>query len=219
MAIRPAVEGLLKHQLMLKQAAIESSVMTFWTYRNEYPVPLARVDSERAGIEAWLTGNWRQITGAQVVAQRIKTWDFGVAPPAKYSDKLVWPEIPGTFGSQSHWQMCAVVALRSEPVGSVIRNRLNGRLYHPVSSSHLNLTASANVSDPTAIAAAYNNLIGRLNPLAAGDRGTMVVPSFFHAGAVRAVPVLITVNHAICRPLVGTQRRRLPKATAYARGA
>ena len=217
---RPAVEGLLKHQLMYGVFSPVEYCMTIWTFKPAYPVAGARVAYEQGAIIAWLTSHWRAVTYNQVNANEVRTWDFGTTPPTKYPTAVVFPavfgQLPLTGGSASPRAVQAVVALRTQPIGSAIRNRLNGRIFHTglqsTTPDALNVPGSGNVQD------AYTNLLGRLNTVAHADSGNWSVPSFFEGGAMRVVPVITPINHVVVRTQPGIQRRRAKHAAAYPRG-
>lgn len=217
MATRPALQGLLKHQLMFSQGALETGCTTIWTYKNEYPVPAQRITDEQGAISAWVTSHWRGITGTGTAANRIKTWDFGVTPPLKQNDLLLSPQVAGTGGTSPFYACSAVVALRTQPVGSAVRNRNNGRIYHPISSGQV--TFPEGTVTTAGVITAYHNLRDRLDPAADADVGDWVVVSFFNGGAVRPVPLTFGVDHCLVRSRIGFQLSRIEDQPAFAIGA
>lgn len=224
MARLPAVPGLLKHQLYMNDVFIgarERVVQTFWTWRNDAPIPQARCDHENAQIRAWAQSSaWRLRTRTGVAAQRIKTWDFSVSPPTRRVNTLIFPEVVGEGPSGWPPQTTAVIALRTQPIGSVTRNRLNGRTHHPypelggASAGQWTSVGRAN------FVALYNNLLVTIDPTAHANSGDWVVPCWFEAGVLRVGgPLLPPVDHILCRALPGVNRRRAYHPGPYARGA
>lgn len=219
MATRPAVAGLVKHQLMISQGALETGVTTIWTWKNADPPAEARITAERAQIVAWVSSHWKTGVGTGVSADRLKTWNFGVSPPAKYSDQLIFPRVFGTNGNTVMYGFSAVVALRSQAVGSAIRNRLNGRIYHPPGANSCTFPEGViNGSGQVLIRDIYNNLRDRLDPGTVADVGDWVVPSFWSGGALRPVPVMIAVDHCLVGTQPGFQESRMGNQPAYTRG-
>lgn len=225
MARLPAVAGLLKHQLYYSNPQTghpQGVVQTFWTWKNHDPVPQSRIDAEVATIIAWVNeSGWRNSTWTATAATAVKTWDFGTTPPVRKAYQLVWPNSPGAIGSASNvYQLTVVIALRTQPVGSAVRNRLNGRTHHPYPGQAVSTGGVWSSGFSATVLAAYNSIRTRLNPAFNALHGTWVVPCWFEGGALRAGgPLLPAVNHVLVRPQPGIQRRRAEHPGPYARGA
>ena len=220
MPVRAALPGLLKHQIMLTvNNEHESAVMTLWTYRAVHPIPTGRLAYERTQIEDWVHNWWAHIVVPQVVATGVKTWDFGTTPPTKLGR---WHFSPPRPGDNAATRTCpfstqAVMALRTQPVGSNFRDRFNGRI------NHVGIAATTGDSLSALLRADlvtfYTNLLDRLKLSANVETGAWSVVSFFDQGAPRVVPLVRTVDHILCRTQAGTQRRRMRKVGPYAVGA
>lgn len=221
MPLRPAAPGVFKHQLYMTSFGQPSGwVTTLWTYHATRGGQ-ARADAERAQIAAFLNAEWKPRTSSQITAERIATWDFGLSPPSKFVGGLLFPAPVGTAGASTPLLQlaCGVIALRSQPVGSAIRNRLNGRIFHPsINTSVMTGNYQLTTGEQTALKNAYEALKTRLQPTNP-DCGQWSIISFFAGGAVRPEPLVIPVDHILVRQRLGTQRRRILREGPYARGA
>lgn len=224
MPTKPAVVGLLKWQLYYRDpltGAEAAAVQTFWTWRNQDPIPAARVTSERDAIVAWCqqTG-WRNVTRANMWCTWLKAWDFSTAPePTKVMNHRIWPVVAASGNNIAPVQISAVIALRTQPVGSAVRNRLNGRTHHPYPVAP-NGQGVWDSSQSGAFVGLYTDLRTRLRETAQADRGRWVVPCWREGGLPRpGGPLLPEVDHVLCRAYPGTVRRRLFHPGPYARGA
>lgn len=219
MGLRAAVAGLLKHQVYIEHGVGGVGVITLWTFKAG-AVTEARRTQEQGAIRTWLGASWAPITNTQWKATAIKTWDFTTNPPTKLTSELIVPNINGTeaSGISVPPSVVAVVALRTQPLNSSVRNRNNGRLAHRGVST---VSATGAITNPTvaAIDAAYEALLTALKTATQADRGNWSVVSFRSAGAWRVVPVVTAINHTIVRTQPGTQRRSWVHAGPYARGA
>lgn len=224
MATLPPVDGLLKHQLYFRDPATgreQNIVMTLWTWKNEDPVAGARVTYEQGAIKTWSqTAGFRATIPDETWSTWIKSWDMGQTPPSRFAPFRVWPVSAGTHNGQWAYQLSCVVALRTQPTGSAIRNRQNGRLHHPFPNMIELANGLWNSSIRTALTTQYHALRDVLKPAADANSGTWVVPSFFEGGVLRpGGPLLPVVNHVIVRPEAGVVRSRLYHPGPYARGA
>lgn len=225
----PAVDGLLKWQLYFNDppgGQYTGVVMTLWTWRNEDPVPPERVAYERDAIVAWSQSvSVRNKLPSSVASTQIKAWDMGTAPPTRVESLKILPTVGGT--SDGGWapQLGVVIALRTQPVGSTVRNRLNGRVFHPFppvgsTSNGLNSSGQWSSTFRGEIEAAYHALRDVLEPAADPDAGQWVVPCFWEDGALRVGgPLLPAVDHVIARSYPGVRRSRMEHNGPYAVGA
>lgn len=223
MATRPAVAGLLKHQLYFRDPHTgreQNIVMTFWTWKNEDPVAGARVTYEQGAIKAWAqTSTFRAWLADDTWATWIKSWDFGQTPPSRFAPFRIWPVSAGQSSDNWAANLSVVIALRTQAVGSDVRNRQNGRLHHPLglTSNLTNGLWSSGIRN--GLQTAYHALRDVLKPAANANSGTWVVPCFFLDGAPRpGGPLLPAVNHVIARPEPGVTRSRLYHPGPYSRG-
>lgn len=219
----PVADGVLKHQLYFTQPGgarmVNPAVMTVWSWKaGGSPVAGARVTAEQDALEAWVRGAaFRSVMTINTTITDIRTWDYGLDPAPRTARFL----FPYTFGSEagniqltnlaSGW----IAALRSQPVGSPIRDRLNGRITHPyagVSLTNGQVWPTANQVQ-TAYAALRNTVLD-----GTGDKGRLCVVSFYEGGAVRVVPQVVLVDHVIAQRM-GTQRRRNARPGPYAYGS
>lgn len=224
MATLPPVSGLLKHQLYFRDPQTDREqniVMTFWTWRNENPVPQIRVDYEAGAIKTWSQATaFRNRLVNDTWSTWVKTWDMGQTPPSRYAPLRIWPVVAGLNTDRWTPTVSSIVALRTQAVGSSTRNRQNGRIHHPFPPIGDIVDGIWGSTHRTDMQTAYHALRDVLKPAASANSGTWVVPSFFEGGALRVGgPLLPAVNHVICRPQPGTQRRRQARPGPYARGA
>lgn len=224
MATLPPVAGLLKHQIYFvdnSQDENHPAVMTLWTWKNENPVAPARVTYELGVLDAWLkSATFRAKLGTNVFAQWIRSWDMGQTPPTRVGNLLVWPVGLGTGGNQWVSQVTAVIALRTQAVGSSTRNRLNGRLHHPYPPVGEMTGTFWSSSFMTSLVTVYNVVLNGLSPATNAVSGDWVVPCHYENGALRVGgPLLPPVNHVLVRQRPGTVRSRAPRLGPYARGA
>lgn len=221
----PVANGVLKHQLYHQAGTGDGTqsnpaVLSLWTYKaSGSPVGATRIAAEQAAILAWVNANAKPTLPTTWQFVDLRTWDYGLDPAPKTRTRI-FPPIQGTLSAASNQTSLPggnsssyIVALRTQPVGSVIRDRLNGRVAWPL------LRQIFGSPDPSlaTVAAAFTNLLtARLN--GAGDVGTWSVVSFREGNLIRLVPLVVPVNHVLVQR-VGTQRRRNPKPGPYARGA
>lgn len=224
MAVLPAVPGLMKHQLYWRDPGTgreQVHVQTFWTWRNEDPIPPERHTYESGAIKSWVqSAGVRGLVPAGAWGSWVKSWDMGQTPPARFTPLRIWPITDGLTPGLYSFQLSVVVALRTQAVGSAIRNRLNGRLHHPFPQADKLAGGMWIGSFRATVEGVYHGLRDVLKPAASADSGTWVVPCFFEAGALRVGgPLLPAVNHVIARQAPGVVRSRLPRPGPYARGA
>lgn len=221
MPLRPAVQGLVKHQIYVSRAKSEADQMTLWTFKAGYPVADARIAYETGALDTWLRTYWQTRTVAAAYVDRIKTWDMGVAPPHKVHVSTIVPAIHGGLGNAPAPQaLQAVVALRTQPQGSNVRDRNNGRLAHGhIPLVDVNGDLYVNSNGQYHLDFVYERLRVALSPASSADSGMLSVVSWRHGHGWRAVPLVTPVDHIIPRAQLGVQRRRTPKVGPYARGA
>lgn len=213
------MQGLLKHQVYFTRNTPLDVVMTLWTWAAD-PVTAARVAYEYGAIEAWLGTTWRGTAQSNYKAERITSWDFGATPPARQPPGAPFAPKVGTLnqGTTPFW-MGPVVALRTQPVGSLIRNRENGRLYHTGPMTNQSTSAGTIVAaDVTALKAAYGALRDVLDPVADPLSGTWSVAMFRHPTHL-PLPKVLPIDHVLVAPRLSVMRSRAPKQGAYAIGA
>lgn len=222
----PVADGVLKHQLYtawvgneanLKPVSFNEAVFTFWTWKGTSPVSGTRIAAEQTAILAWLASHAKQQWAPRMQATNLRTWDYGLDPAPRTATRI-FPTVVGTLGVTAEvadWGAAAwswIGALRSEPVGSATRNRLNGRIFWPLAGF------SGTAGAPTAanVATALNALrTGRLN--GTGDVGTWSIVSYYTGGAPRVTPLVLPVDHVVVQRQ-GYQQRRNRRYGPYARG-
>lgn len=224
MPTKPAVEGLLKHQLYIRDPYTgreQSVVLTFWTWKNEDPVAPARITYEQGALKAWARSATFQARFAPgIYATWLKSWDMGQTPPQRAAPVRIWPIADGTNSPSWSAQLCGIIALRTQAVGSEERNRQNGRLFHPflhVGSMASGLMSTAVQTDLTTL---YNQVLAVLKPAADPVSGTWVVPSWREGNAPRVGgPLLPAVNHILVRRMPGVRRSHVDNQPPYAVGS
>jgi len=219
--VLPVADGVLKHQLYVRldEAMVvygrpvrqNDAVFTFWTHKagGGSPVSGARITAEQDGIAAWCAlASVRLIFADTDLLYEVRTWDYGL-DPAPRTVRLLGTGIAGSGTAEvGHPYVNRVVAMRSEAVGSVVRNRLNGRLYHPLTHA----TAAAVKTEYDRLKNTY------LNPAGDAARGNWVLVSWRAGGAIRTPPLVVGIDHLIV-DRIGVQRRRNVHYPPYRRGA
>lgn len=226
MATLPAVPGLLKHHVYHpdpRTGAKSALVTTFWTWRNDgFPATPARITAEKAYLDSWVKGaTYRTvIPGNFVTADWIKTWDMGTVPPVRATPLRVWPTVLGNNGNgPAPPQLAVLVALRTQPVGSAIVNRLNGRIYHSRPPNFFNGMNWDTAGVRTPVLNAYNQVLAQFKP-ANANMGQWVVPCFWEGGVLRpGGPLLPAVDHLIVQGEPVVRRTRQRHYGSYGRGA
>lgn len=223
----PVVPGVVKHQLYtayvgneaaLKSPTYNEAVFTFWTSGGVSPVAQARIDAEQTAIRDWVQATARAQWSPRMQATGIRSWDYGL-DPAPRTVFRIWPTIVGTLvvaTEVADWGAAAqswIGAIRTQAVGSVVRNRQNGRLFWPMAGYNGTVLAPSAAN----VAAALNTLrTARLN--GTGLVGTWSVVSFYAGGVPRVAPLVLPVDHVIVQRL-GYQQRRNRRYGPYPRGA
>lgn len=218
---RAAAAGVAKHEIIMEHTPTgQIGVLTIWTYKNA-TVNDARLAADRAEIEAWLSAGtgWRTVTPSTWRSTLIKSWDFSVSPPRKILD-AVYVQAGTHASGELPPQVCGVVALRTEAVGSPVRG-INGRVYTTgLVTTH---ASGATLSATSTIANAYDVLRSILIADAGTGCGVWCIVSFFDGGTratkvPRVTPIVKPVNHLLVFGRVATQRRRLTRRQSYALG-
>jgi hypothetical protein len=225
--IFPVADGVLKHQLYYQPGTStdgvheDESLLTIWTYKAlGSPVAALRITAEQDAIMAWVTAHARGLLPTSWQIIDLRTWDYGLDPAPR--TRRVFLPIQGTvnvsgltFGPLPNVALTWVIAERTQPVGSTIRNRNNGRTSWPITYQSTVGGGTTYVPTQSGTQTAFNALLTALN--GAGNVGAWSVVSFVTGGVARITPLVTPVNHLLVQR-TGVQRRRIPRAGAYARG-
>lgn len=223
----PVADGVLKHQLYYQPgtstegAHEDDLVLTVWTYKaTGSPVGATRVTAEQDAMMAWVSAWGRALLPTNWQFIDLRTWDYGLDPAPR--TRRIFLPIQGTANissgstgpmptrSQTH-----IVALRTQPVGSTVRNRLNGRSSWPIPYVSIAGFATTYIPSASQVQSAFNALLAAFQ--GAGNVGIMSLVSYETGGAPRLVPLVTPINHVLVQRF-GVQRRRDPKPGPYARG-
>lgn len=225
--IYPVADGVLKHQLYYQAgtssegAHEDDNVLTIWTWKaTGSPVSGARVAAEQAVIMAWVNAQGKAMLPTTWQFIDLRTWDYGLDPAPR--TRNVFLPIQGTIsiagltiGPMPTRSQTWIGALRTQPVGSVIRNRLNGRVSWPILYVSVVGGATTYYPSSTLVQTGWNAMKAAFT--GAGDLGQWVVVSFRTGGAPRVTPLVTLVDHILVQR-AGHQRRRDPKPGPYTRG-
>jgi hypothetical protein len=219
MRLYPVADGVIKHQLYYTQPGgarmVNPAVMTVWSWKaTGSPVSGARMTAEQNALDAWVrSAAFRAAMQSNTTITDIRSWDYGL-DPAPRTARFMFPYTFGSVGGNINRMTLAegwIVALRSQPVGSPIRDRLNGRITHPYGGIDV---GTGNVwPSATVVLNAYTPLRATVLD-GTGDKGRLCVVSYRSGGAIRVVPQVVLVDHVIVQR-AGVQRRRNARPGPY----
>lgn len=223
--IYPVADGVLKHQLYFQAGTGDGSpvndcVATFWTWKaGGSPVAGARITAEHAAFWTWISfvGAGRALLPPSWQFTDLRTWDYGLDPAPR--TLFTFDPIQGNMSTTGAVpvltrSVSAVVALRTQPIDSVVRNRLNGRVGWPL--VYQSTGSATPVPSFSTVQGAFTTLLASLN--GAGSVGKLSVVSWRTGGLIRVTPLVTGVDHVLVQRF-GHQRRRDAVPGPYPRGA
>lgn len=223
----PVADGVLKHQLYYQEGTStegdhnNDNVLTVWTYKaTGSPIGATRVTAEQDAMMAWVNAWARAILPTNWQIIDLRSWDYGLDPAPR--TRRVFLPIQGTAnissgstGPMPTKTQTHIAALRTQPVGSVIRNRLNGRSSWPILYASIAGFATTYIPSASQVQSAFNALLAAFQ--GAGNVGIMSLVSYVSAGAPRVTPLVTPINHVLVQRR-GVQKRRDPRPGPYDRG-
>lgn len=226
--VLPVADGVLKHQIHYQAGVggdgrrINDAVATVWTYKaGGSPVSGTRVTAEQDAIQAWFTSQLRGTLPTTWQIVDLRTWDYGLDPAPK--TRRIFLPVQGTLnvsglavGPLPNQGATWIIALRTQAVGSLTRNRLNGRIGWPILYQTTAGGGTTYFPSSSQVLTAWNALRTTLN--GTGSVGTWSVVSFHSGGVPRVTPLVVTVDHLLVSR-VGHQRRRDARFGPYTRGS
>lgn len=218
---KPAVAGLIKHQLMWVVSS-QFWVTTLWVKHAGAATP-AMAAADQAVISAWATATWKPQAHPICALRQVKSYDFGTTPPTAFNPLDLYPlaTITGTNGTSINPPLCTLaVSLRTGLVGDTPKPP-SGRIYHVGGIAQSGLAADRFYVDAGTATAAINTWSALNSAFTnTGDIGDWVVMSWFDGGTrevpvLRAVPLALPITRIYCNTRIAYIGKRRPRQQSF----